>query len=56
MVKMNQPQRILGERPARKRRMKRPSCVLGDNIKMNVAEIRREEWILTRDELFYTRY
>jgi len=55
MMKMSQTQRILGERPARKKQIKRPSCVLGDNIKMNVAEIRREEWIWTRGELFYAR-
>jgi len=55
MGKMSQPQRILGERPVRKKQMKSPSCILGDNIKMNVAEIRREEWIWTRCELFYAR-
>jgi len=52
---ISQPQKILGERPARKRQLKRPSRVLGDNIKMNVAEIRREEWIWTRGELFCAR-
>jgi hypothetical protein len=33
MGKMNQPQKILGEKPAGKRQLKRPSRVLGDNIK-----------------------
>jgi hypothetical protein len=55
MGKMSQPQKILGERPAGERQMKRPSRALEDNIKMNVAEMRREEWIWTRGELFYAR-
>jgi hypothetical protein len=45
MGKRSQTQKILRERPSRKRQMKRPSSVMGDNIKMNFAEIRREEWI-----------
>jgi hypothetical protein len=55
MGKMSQPQKILGERPAGKRQINRPSRAVGDNIKMNVAEIRREEWIWTRCELFCVR-
>jgi hypothetical protein len=55
MGKMSQTQKILGERPAGKGQMKRPSRVLGDNIKIKVAEIRREDWIWTRSELFCAR-
>ena len=31
--------------------MKRPSRVLGVNIKMNIEDIRREEWTWTRSEV-----
>jgi len=55
MGMITQTQRFLGESPERKKQMQRRSCVLGDNIKMNVAEIRREEWIWTRGVLFYAR-
>jgi hypothetical protein len=51
MGKMSQPQKILGEKPARKRQLKRPSPVFGDNIKMNIEEIRYGKWPWTRGEL-----
>jgi hypothetical protein len=55
MGKMSQTQKILGERPAGKRQMKRPNRVVGNNIKINVVEIRREKWNWTRCELFCAR-